>query len=76
MSEMDDIIGSLSASVAELEKALATAESAGLTSENVSGMEAMLAKMREEVDKMYHLAMHRGLPDDITVRRHRLKDED
>lgn len=76
MSEMDDIIGNLTASVAELEKALATAETAGLTSENVSGMEAMLAKMREEVDKMYHLAMQRGLPEEITVRRFRLKDED
>jgi hypothetical protein len=76
MSEMDDIIGNLTASVAELEKALALAESAGLTSENVAGMEAMIAKMREEIDKMYDLATERGLPEDVSVRRIKLKDED
>ncbi len=77
MSDMDDIIGNLNASVAELEKALAIAESAGLTSENVAGMEAMLAKMREEIDKMYDLAMERGLPEDMTVRRPlKLKDKE
>lgn len=76
MSDMDDIIGNLNASVAELEKALAVAEGAGLTSENVAGMEAMLAKMREEIDRMYDLAMERGLPEDITVRRIELKEKD
>jgi hypothetical protein len=76
MSDMDDIIGNLSASVAELEKALALAEGTGLSSENVAGMEAMLAKMREEVDKMYDLAMERGLPEHVTVRRIKLKDSD
>lgn len=76
MSDMDDIIGNLNASVAELEKALAVAEGAGLTSDNVAGMEAMLAKMREEIDRMYDLAMERGLPEDITVRRIELKEKD
>jgi len=38
MSDMDDIIGNLNASVAELEKALTVAESAGLTSKNVAGL--------------------------------------
>lgn len=75
MSDIDDIIGNLNASVAELEKALALAEGAGLTSENVAGMEAMPAKMREEIDKMYDLAMERGLPEDIKVRRIELKDD-
>jgi hypothetical protein len=76
MSDIDVIIGNLNASVAELEKALALAESSGFSSENVAGMEAMLAQMRAEIDKMYDLAMERGLPEDITVRRLRLKDED
>ena len=74
MSEVDDIIGNLNASVAELEKALARAESSGFSSENVAGMEAMLAQMRAEIDKMYDLAMERGLPEDITVRRLKLKE--
>ena len=76
MSEVDEIIGNLNASVAELEKALARAESSGFSSENVAGMEAMLAQMRAEIDKMYDLAMERGLPEDIKVRHLRLKDED
>jgi uncharacterized coiled-coil protein SlyX len=76
MSDIDDIIGNLNASVAELEKALARAESSGFSSENIAGMEAMLAQMRAEIDKMYDLAMERGLPEDITVRRIELKDED
>ena len=76
MSEVDEIIGNLNASVAELEKALALAESSGFSNQNVAGMEAMLAQMRAEIDKMYDLAMERGLPEDITVRRLRLKDED
>lgn len=76
MSEIDDIIGNLNASVAELEKALALAESSGFSSENVAGMEAMVAQMRAEIDKMYDLAFERGLPEDITVRRLKLKDKD
>jgi hypothetical protein len=75
MSEIDDIIGNLNASVAELEKALARAENSGFSNENVAGMEAMLAQMRAEIDKMYDLAMERGLPEDITVRRIKLKDD-
>lgn len=76
MSDIDVIIGNLNASVAELEKALTLAESSGLSSENVAGMEAMLAKMREEIDKMYDLAMERGLPEDVTVQRIQLKDRE
>jgi len=68
MSEIDDVIGNLTASVAELEKALVLAEASGLSSENVAGMEQMLARMREEIDKMYDLAMERGLPEKINVR--------
>lgn len=76
MSDIDVIIGNLSASVAELEKAMALAESAGLSSENVATMEAMIAQMREEIDKLYDLAMERGLPEKITtVPRIKLKDE-
>jgi hypothetical protein len=76
MSDIDVIIGNLNASVAELEKALALAESSGLSSDNVAGMEAMLAKMREEIDKMYDLAMERGLPEDVKVKRIVLKDRE
>jgi 2-hydroxychromene-2-carboxylate isomerase len=75
MSEIDVIIGNLNASVAELEKAMARAESAGLSSENVATMEAMIAQIREEIDKMYDLAMERGLPEAVTVKRIRLKDD-
>jgi hypothetical protein len=35
----------------------------------------MIAQIREEIDKMYDLAMERGLPEAVTVKRIRLKDD-
>ncbi|MFN2602935.1 MAG: hypothetical protein ABR582_09300 [Gemmatimonadaceae bacterium] len=75
MSDYDVIIGNLRASVAELEKALATAETAGMTSENVSMMEEIMNKLKAEIDRMYDVAMNAGLPEEITVKRFKLKDD-
>ena len=76
MSDYDVIIGNLRASVAELEKALATAETAGMTSENVSMMEEIMDKLRAEIDRMYDVAMGAGLPETIPVKRLELKDRE
>lgn len=74
MSDYDVIIGNLRASVAELEQALATAQSAGMNSENVSMMEEIMDKLKSEIDRMYHVAMQAGLPEEISVKRFKLKD--
>ena len=76
MSDYDVIIGNLRASVAELEKALATAQTAGMTSENVSMMEEIMDKLKAEIDRMYDAAMNAGLPESITVKRFKLKDRE
>ena len=76
MSDYDVIIGNLRASVAELEKALATAQTSGLNSENVSMMEEIMDKLKAEIDRMYHAAMQAGLPEDMsTVKRFELKKD-
>jgi hypothetical protein len=76
MSDYDVIIGNLRASVAELEKALATAETAGMTPENVSMMEEIMDKLKAEIDRMYDVAMDAGLPEKINVTHYKLKDRD
>lgn len=75
MSDYDAIIGNLRASVAELEKALATAQSAGMNSENVSMMEEIVDKLKAEIDRMYDVAMQAGLPEKIPVTHFKLKEQ-
>lgn len=76
MSDYDLIIGNLRASVAELEKALSTAETAGMTSESVSMMEEIMDKLKAEIDRMYDVATDAGLPEKIPVTHLKLKDRE
>ena len=76
MSDYDVIIGNLRASVAELQKALATAETVGMTSENVSMMEEIMDKLKAEIDRMYDVATNAGLPEKITVKHIQLEDRE
>lgn len=77
MSDFDAIITNLFASKNSLKQAIDLAEKADVPTKDVEALEAALATLDAQIDRMHSLAMTRGAPERFNaVRKLELKDDD
>lgn len=76
MSEIDNFIGSISASLDALKKAASLAEDANVPEEERIILQRAQESLQAMSERMHDLAMERGLTRDVTTRRLELKDRD